>query len=91
MQSTSESDLKLLVKWSGAEYDVELHPQDNIAVLKHEIFKKTNVKPERQKLLNLKYKGKMATDDIKLSQLDLKANFKVMMMVQTNTKPDFHA
>lgn len=86
MQSTSESELKLIVKWSGAEYDVELHPQDNIAVLKHEIFKKTNVKPERQKLLNVKYKGKMASDDVKISLLDIKANFKVMMMVCKNKK-----
>lgn len=58
MQS-SENDLKLIVKWSGAEYEIEVDQQDNIAMLKHEIFKKTNVRPERQKLLNIKYKGKM--------------------------------
>lgn len=83
MQSTSDSEFKLIVKWSGAEYEIELDPMDNIALLKHEIYKKTNVRPERQKLLNLKYKGKMAPDDVKISSLDIKTNFKVMMMGST--------
>lgn len=81
--STSESEFKLIVKWSGAEYEIELDPQDNIALLKHEIFKRTNVRPERQKLLNLKFKGKMANDEVKISSLELKTNFKVMMMGST--------
>lgn len=85
MQSSStDNDFKLIVKWSGAEYEIEINPQENIALLKHEIFKKTNVRPERQKLLNIKYKGgKMAPDDVKISSLDLKNNFKVMMMGST--------
>lgn len=56
------SDIKeitIVVKWSAKEYPItDLTNQDTVAVLRHEIFKKTQVRPERQKLLNLKYKGK---------------------------------
>lgn len=78
-----------------------------MAVLKHEIAKLTNVRPERQKLLNLKHRGmilvkssgsgtnekttvffrlcpiflgKNAPDDLRLSALELKPNFKLMMV-----------
>lgn len=65
-------------------------------------FKKTQVRPERQKLLNLKYKGNFirhstnngiifslrsivvtganAPDDLKLGLLELKQNYKLMMV-----------
>jgi len=49
--------LVVIVKWSGKEYPVDLTDQDTVEVLRHEIFRKTQVRPERQKLLNLKYKG----------------------------------
>lgn len=53
-----EEEVKLIVKWSGKEYEIEsLSENDNVATLKHAIFKKTGVRPERQKLLNLKHKG----------------------------------
>lgn len=56
-----DHDLKemcIIVKWSGKEYPiVDITEHDSVAILRHEIFKKTHVKPERQKLLNLKYKG----------------------------------
>lgn len=53
-----EEEVKLLVKWSGKEYEIDsLSENDNIAILKQAIFKKTGVRPERQKLLNLKHKG----------------------------------
>lgn len=52
-------EVSVIVKWSGKEYKInDLNEQDTVAILKHEIYKKTQVKPERQKLLNLKYKGK---------------------------------
>lgn len=55
---TEIKDATIIVKWSGKEYPItDLTDQDTVAVLKHEIFKKTQVRPERQKLLNLKYKG----------------------------------
>lgn len=51
-------EIKIIVKWSGKEYEIgDLTEQDTVALLKHEICKRTNVQPNRQKLLNLKYKG----------------------------------
>lgn len=52
-----EVHVKIIVKWSGKEYDVELTENDTVADLKNAIEKQTGVKPERQKLLNLKLKG----------------------------------
>lgn len=59
MEPQVSNEIKIIVKWSGKEFPIEdLTDQDTVAVLKHEICKKTQVKPPRQKLLNLKYKGK---------------------------------
>lgn len=38
-------------------YHLELDPLDDVAILRYEIFKETQVKQERQKILNLKAKG----------------------------------
>lgn len=38
-------------------YHMELDPLDDVAILRYEIFKETQVKPERQKILNLKAKA----------------------------------
>jgi hypothetical protein len=46
-----------VLKWNGAVFHLELDPLDDVAILKHEIYKATLVKPERQKILNLKGKG----------------------------------
>lgn len=52
-------DVSIIVKWNGKEYPItDLSDQETVAVLKHEIAKLTNVRPERQKLLNLKHRGK---------------------------------
>lgn len=52
-------EITIVVKWSAKEYPItDLTDQDTVAVLRHEIFKRTLVRPNRQKLLNLKYKGK---------------------------------
>uniref|UniRef100_A0A1A9X2J6 Ubiquitin-like domain-containing CTD phosphatase 1 n=1 Tax=Glossina brevipalpis TaxID=37001 RepID=A0A1A9X2J6_9MUSC len=83
---TEIKELSILVKWSGKEYHItDLTDQDTVAVLRHEIFKKTQVRPERQKLINLKYKGKCkgAEDSVKLLNLELKTNFKLMMVGST--------
>ncbi|KAJ8920209.1 hypothetical protein NQ315_011870 [Exocentrus adspersus] len=72
--------IKIALKWSGKEYEIELNEADNVLDLKKEIEKQTGVRPERQKLLNLKLKGKAPDDDCKLGQLKLKQNFKLMMM-----------
>jgi len=51
-------DITIVIKWSGKEYPIsDLTEHDTVAILKHEICNKTQVRPERQKLLNLKYKG----------------------------------
>ncbi|XP_014260183.1 ubiquitin-like domain-containing CTD phosphatase 1 isoform X1 [Cimex lectularius] len=65
-----ESEIKLVVKWNAKEYEVDVVTDvDNVGTLKDVIFKKTGVRPERQKLLNLKFKA-----------LKLKSGFKIMMM-----------
>lgn len=71
----------LIVKWAGKEYEVSsTEAEDTVFSLKAKIMELTGVRPERQKLLNLKYKGKAATDEVKISALGLKDNFKIMMM-----------
>lgn len=53
-----ENEVKIVVKWNGKEYDIcNLSDSDSIGTLKNAIHKETGVRPERQKLLNLKFKG----------------------------------
>ena len=48
----------LVVKWAGKEYGVhDLEETDTVETLKVKIMEKTGVRPERQKLLNIKVKG----------------------------------
>lgn len=75
-----EVNIKLIVKWSGKEYEIVLTENDTVANLKTAIQKQTGVRPERQKLLNLKHKGKNADDECRIGQLKLKPAFKIMMM-----------
>ena len=71
----------LVIKWSGKEYPIdEITPELTVRELKDLIYAQTNVKPERQKLLGLKVKGKPAPDDAKVSTLTLKPGVKIMMM-----------
>lgn len=54
----AESVCNLVVKWSGKEYEVSLPSSTGtVLCLKKAIELQTGVKVERQKLLNLKYKG----------------------------------
>lgn len=46
-----------LVKWSAKEYTVIVDKEGTVLCLKKAIEVQTGVKVERQKLLNLKYKG----------------------------------
>jgi len=88
--------INIVVKWAGKEYILqECDTGLTVKDLKVKIMDKTGVKPERQKLLNLKSKGKPATDDMKLLSLSLKDNFKLMMMgsleetiAETQSKPE---
>jgi len=87
----------IVVKWAGKEYSIDDidTAMDTVMDLKVKIMDKTGVRPERQKLLNLKAKGKAATDDMKIGTLGLKTNFKLMMMgsleetiAETQSKPE---
>ena len=88
--------VNVIVKWAGKEYTVDnLDAGMTVMDLKVKIMGQTGVRPERQKLLNLKVKGKAATDDMKVGSLGLKDNFKLMMMgsleetiIETQTKPE---
>lgn len=75
-----EGKIPLTIKWSGKEYEVYISENDTVADLKREILYKTAVRPERQKLLNLRLKGKVSDEECKIATLNLKPNFKIMMM-----------
>lgn len=52
--------VSLVIKWAGKEYPIEgLTNTSSVLYLKELIYEKTNVLPARQKLLNLKLKGKL--------------------------------
>uniref|UniRef100_A0A023GB63 Ubiquitin-like domain-containing CTD phosphatase 1 n=1 Tax=Amblyomma triste TaxID=251400 RepID=A0A023GB63_AMBTT len=75
------STVNLTVKWAGKEYsipDLPLHAC--VMDLKHAIFEKTGVLPERQKLVGIKCKGKPVTEGLRLSDLKLEPNAKIMMV-----------
>lgn len=48
--------------------------------MNHKIQNETGVLPDRQKLLGLKYKGKVPDDTVKIGDLNLKKGTKIMMM-----------
>ncbi len=92
---TAKMSSKVVVKWSGTEYDIEVLEDETVLHLKQKIFVTTQVRPDRQKLLNLKHNGKSAADDVLISALNLKPGFKIMMMgsreetiVEATTKPE---
>ncbi|XP_060555467.1 ubiquitin-like domain-containing CTD phosphatase 1 [Ruditapes philippinarum] len=73
--------LEFCVKWSGKEYMITaLTAQQTVSDMKIIIHKETGVLPERQKLLGLKFKGKVADDSVVLGDLKLKPGTKIMMM-----------
>jgi len=88
--------VSLVVKWAGKEYSLDnIDLTETVLDLKLKIQTQTGVRPDRQKLLNLKVKGRAASDDMKIGSLGLKGNFKLMMMgsleetiAETQSKPD---
>lgn len=75
------NEITVTVKWNGKEYEIgPIKDIETVFTLKTEICKVTGVKPERQKLLNLKYINKIAEDGHKLHLLNLKPKFKILMM-----------
>ena len=56
--SESGESVSVIVKWAGKEFSFEdILLTSTVADLKQLISDKTNVLPERQKLLNLRHKG----------------------------------
>ena len=52
--------ISVVVKWSAKEYEISIpHTTGTVLCLKKAIEQQTGVKVERQKLLNLKFKGKL--------------------------------
>nr|ACO11703.1 Ubiquitin-like domain-containing CTD phosphatase 1 [Caligus rogercresseyi] len=71
----------LIIKWGGKEYRIEgISGETSVLQLKQLIQEQTEVRPERQKLLNLKLNGKPPGDEILLSSLPTKNGAKIMMM-----------
>ncbi|CAL8078979.1 unnamed protein product [Orchesella dallaii] len=71
----------LVVKWSGKEIEIEdINGLKTVRDLKQLLQIKTGVQVDRQKLLNLTYKGKLAQDDCILANMSLKIGQKLMMM-----------
>lgn len=53
-----ENGTTIIVKWNGQEYEIkDLQNDTTIHELKARIYEETGVRPDRQKLLNLKCKG----------------------------------
>ena len=62
--------LSIVIKWAAKEYPIDNVPLTNtVQDLKNAIHAKTNVLPARQKLLNLRFKGKAPSDEQCLSSL----------------------
>lgn len=78
--------LPIVIKWSKKEINLDedcISIGDTIAGLKNVIYHKTGVQPDKQKILGLKYKGKLPDDETKLSELNLKAGTKLMLIGST--------
>ena len=70
MATSNGDQVNLVVKWAGKEYQIENLPlSSTVQHLKSAIQAKTNVLPTRQKLLNLRFKGKAPSDDQCLNNL----------------------
>ena len=78
MAASNGDQVNLVVKWAGKEYPIDNLPlASTVQQLKSAIHGKTNVLPSRQKLLNLRFKGKAPSDDQCLNQMRL-VNYLVM-------------
>lgn len=56
--------MEMIIKWGGKDYNLtSLQETQTFKDLKGEIYKQTNVKPERQKILGLKTNSGQSPDD----------------------------
>lgn len=73
---------EITFKWNGNDYKVaNLLESNSVSDIKNELYKQTNVMPERQKLIGLKTNaGQAITNDTLLIDLKYKSGTKIMMM-----------
>lgn len=78
----ADSNWTLTVKWSGQKFDFnEFRSSTTISELKEAISEKTGVRPERQKLLGVRFPpGNTDCGMLTLNELNLKNGAKIMMM-----------
>ena len=89
--------VEIEIKWNGQNFKISnLLESHTVYDLKDELYKQTNVLPERQKILGLKTNnGDNAVNDTLLSDLKFKSGTKFIMMGtkeetinEVNKKPD---
>lgn len=51
-------DITINIRWNGAVYPVTAHSDMTFLEFKEAVQQLTKVRPDKQKLLNIKYKGK---------------------------------
>lgn len=57
-EPSTTSLMDIAIKWNGNDYDIKnMNTNNDVKTLKEEIFKCTGVRPERQKLINLRISG----------------------------------
>ena len=72
---------EVTVKWTSKEMVFNFDEIETVGSLKRKIEEETRVQPKRQKLIGLKAKdGKLATDDVMLTDLALKPGQNIMLM-----------
>lgn len=58
MEDVNLNKINLVIKWSGKEFKInDFDANNNVLLLKQAIQNVTGVLPERQKLLNVKFRG----------------------------------
>jgi ubiquitin-like domain-containing CTD phosphatase 1 len=71
----------LAIKWSGKEFLIPVSPDDTVLEFKRKVADQINVPPKRQKVIGLKFTGgRLAADDVRLSELNLKPGAKLMVL-----------
>ncbi|XP_017878164.1 ubiquitin-like domain-containing CTD phosphatase 1 isoform X2 [Ceratina calcarata] len=72
---------KIIVVWGRKTIEVpDVNLSDTVRGLKKRIYKETGILPQRQKLLNLRTKGKASQEEETLVNLGMKPGFKLMLM-----------
>uniref|UniRef100_A0A2P2HZU0 Ubiquitin-like domain-containing CTD phosphatase 1 n=2 Tax=Hirondellea gigas TaxID=1518452 RepID=A0A2P2HZU0_9CRUS len=72
--------LSVSIKWSGGVYPISIYDGMTVIEFKEAVYSETKVRPDKQKIVNLKCKGKPATDEMQMSSLGLRNNMKLMMV-----------